>query len=312
MRPPLLRSAVWSIPLLGLLLTQPACSPGDRTPNGASSPESAGPVIARWTGATLTAADVLVEMERLSGPSRNLLTDPERKRAFLDTLITNRLLFEEGRRLGHAEDPEIVRQLDALRERLVVQRVMAEYRTRPEIPEEEAQRYYDENRALYSTTQVRASHILLEDEASARAVYAELRDAPERFDALARERSTDQMSAKRGGDLGRFGAGRMVPEFERVAFDLAVGDVSEPVETRYGWHVIHVTERQEGEVRPFDDVRTQITSLLANRRIEERLEAKLAALRDAAGIRIDEGALAALEPPPGGPPSPHGGMGRGH
>lgn len=268
----------------------------------------AGPVVAEWAGAVLTAGDVRAEMAKVPAVSRASLAELEGKRKLVDRMITNRLLYEEGRRRGYADDPEIVRQLDALRERLVVQRLMRDLRQRPAVSEEEARRYYEENRPLYSTTRVRASHILLGDEATAKVVQAEAAAHPDRFPALAREKSTDQTSAKRGGDLGMFGAGRMVPEFERAAFALRVGEVSPPVKTHYGWHVILVTDRREGETRPFDAVASQITTLLANQKLEAQVEAAVAKLRSEARIRIDEERLRALEPPAGAAPSPHGPM----
>lgn len=267
-----------------------------------------GPIIAEWAGDALTAGDVRAEMGKLPPVSRAALADVSRKRELVDRMITNRLLYAEGWRRGYADDPEIVRQIEALRERLVVQRLMRDLRQRPDVSEEEARRHYEENLPLYSTTRVRASHILLEDEATAKAVHAELVADPDRFEALAREKSTDQTSAKRGGDLGTFGAGRMVPEFEHAAFALQPGEVSPPVQTRYGWHVIRVTERQEGETRPFDAVSSEITAHLANQKIEAQVDAAIARLRSDARIRVDEERLRVLEPPAGVARSPHGGM----
>jgi peptidyl-prolyl cis-trans isomerase C len=283
------------------------------SPSGEAPTSERGRIVASWAGDALTVEDVRAEMERTPAPSRVFLEAPQRKRDFVDRMITNRLLFDEGRRLGYADDPAIVRQLDALRERLVIQRVMRDYRARPEISDEEARRWYEENRSSYSTTRVRASHILLADEETATAVRNEVLENPTGFPEIARDRSEDKMSAKRGGDLGTFGVGRMVPEFERAAFALEPGEISQPVKTRYGWHLIKITERDEGEIRPFETVKPQIKSLLANRRVEEQVKAKLDALRAAAEVRIDEEALAAIEPPPGGPPvNPHGGMAAGH
>jgi len=287
---------------------KPEASEIEGSPAPGTSDTSSSPVVARWKGGTLTAAEVREQMGTLSPTGQAALTDLGRRRALVNRVVTNRLLVEEGRRRGYASDPDIVRQLDELRDRLVIEKLMREIRKPPPVPEAEARAYYEENRLLYSTTQVRASHILLPDESTAIEVATEARRAPERFAELARARSSDELSAKRGGDLGLFGPGRMPTDFEQVAFSLAVGEIGGPVQTRYGWHVVLITERKEGETRSFDSVKPQIVSLLANRKLQEKVDATVERLRDAAAIEVDDAELAAVEPPPSAAASPHAGM----
>jgi len=287
----------------------PAASPP--TPPAAKTP--GGAVVATYAGKQLTSAEVLAEMERLPGPSRAYLAQPERKRQFVENLVLNDLLFAEAERQGYATDPEIERQVNDTRRRLAVQRLMREYQKPPEISDDEARRYYDENPTLYSTTQIAASHILVKDEAEARAIRAELERDPQHFAQLAREKSIDKSSAAKGGELGRFGQGRMVPDFERVAFALAPGEISQPVKTQYGWHVILVTERQDGERKPFDQVKDQIKATLRNKALQESVQGRMEALKQQANLVIDEAVLASLAPPPGSAAgtaaNPHAGAG---
>jgi parvulin-like peptidyl-prolyl isomerase len=280
---------------------------------GAAAPAAGGgAVIARYGGMELTTARVQEAMKRLPGPSRVYLSSPERKQQFIDNIIINDLMFAEGRKQGLVDDPDIERQVDDFRQRLVVQRVMRDLRKRPEVSDEEAKAQYDANPNLYSTTQIRASHILVKDEKTAQEIHDELVKHPDKFAEIAKEKSTDLGSGRRGGDLGLFGPGRMVPEFEKAAFALKVGEISEPVKTQYGYHVIKVTERKEGTVRPFDQVKTQIKSQIANQRLQKQVEEYMAGLRAKADIQIDEKALAALQPPPVDPgeaANPHAMMG---
>lgn len=289
-----------------LVVLAAGCRSGDGPPSGASpsagsSGEGSGAVVARYAGKQLTSAQVLAEIERLPGPSRAYLAQPERKRQFVENLVLNELLYAEAERLGYASDPEIERQVNDTRRRLVVQRLMREYQKPPEITDDEARRFYDENPTLYSTTQITASHILVKDEADAKAIRAELAREPQRFADLAREKSIDKSSGSKGGDLGRFGQGRMVAEFERAAFALAPGEISQPVKTQYGWHIIRVTERQEGERKPFDQVKDQIKATLRNKALQDNVQGRMEALKRQANLVIDEAALAAISPPPGGP-----------
>lgn len=296
-----LRRVTFAVLMLGV-----ACRSGDGPPSNAATPAASGSagsdtVVARYAGKALTSAQVLAEIERLPGPSRAYLAQPDRKRQFVENLVLNDLLYAEAERLGFARDPEIDRQVNDTRRRLVVQRLMREYQKPPEISDDEARRFYDENPTLYSTTQITASHILVKDEAEAKAIRAELEREPQRFADLAREKSIDKSSGSKGGDLGRFGQGRMVAEFERAAFALAPGEISQPVKTQYGWHIIRVTERQEGERKPFDQVKDQIKATLRNKALQDNVQGRMEALKREAGLVIDEAALAAITPPPGGP-----------
>jgi peptidyl-prolyl cis-trans isomerase C len=295
-----------------------ACNGGSgTTPQAKSTPGTApaadaGAVVARYAGKVLTTGETQEAMKRLPGPSRVYLSSPDRKRQFVDNLIVNDLMFEQGRKLGLADDPDITRQVDDFRERLVVQRVMRDLRKRPEVSDDEAKQKYDANPNLYSTTQIRASHILVKDEATAKAIREQLVKNPDSFADVAKEKSTDLGSGRRGGELGLFGPGRMVPEFEVVAFALKPGEISEVVKTQYGWHVIKVTDRKEGTVRPFEQVKAQIKSQLANQRLQAQLDQYMNDLRAAADIQIDDKVLDALQPPPTEPGeagNPHAMMG---
>ncbi len=145
-------------------------------------------------------------------------------------------------------------------------------RTEMEPLEGELLAYYEENRADYALpARVRAQHILFKTEGMTPEETAAIRDSAtdvvmraksgEDFGDLAREFSQDT-SASNGGDLGYFGTGQMVPEFENVAFNLGVGGTSDLVETEFGIHIIRVNEREDQRIRPFEEVRIAIESLV--------------------------------------------------
>ncbi len=150
------------------------------------------------------------------------------------------------------------------------------------LTDEEVRQYYDTNLSQYQTPgQVRASHILLrvdddgdEEAVAARAaeLAAEARAGAD-FAELARGHSQDETNAENGGDLGSFGRGRMVPEFENAAFALAAGEISDPVRSPFGYHVIHVTEKQDEVTQPFAEVRGAIENILKRERSSARATA---------------------------------------
>ncbi|WP_299501580.1 peptidylprolyl isomerase [uncultured Roseobacter sp.] len=138
----------------------------------------------------------------------------------------------------------------------------------------------DELQALYDrqygdidpAEEYNASHILVETEEEAQAIKEEI-DGGADFGATAREKSTGP-SGPNGGDLGWFGAGMMVPSFEAATIALAVGEVSSPVQTQFGWHVIKLNETRSAEIPTLDDVREELSN-------EIRQGAAQAAIEDA-------------------------------
>jgi len=144
-------------------------------------------------------------------------------------------------------------------------------RQRVAVPQTDIQRYYNDNIQQYQTPErVRASHILLntggKDEAAVRKqaedLLAKIKGGAD-FAELAKKYSEDPGSKEKGGDLDYFPRGQMVPEFEKTAFELKPGQVSELVKTQYGFHIIKVVDKQAGATQTLDQVRTQIQQTLA-------------------------------------------------
>lgn len=137
-----------------------------------------------------------------------------------------------------------------------------------EIKDEDVKTYFEENKAQFGTPeQVEASHILVEDEATAKEVLAKV-NAGEDFAKLAKEYSTDTLSAEKGGALGFFGPGKMVPEFEEAAFAMQPGEVSKaPVKTDNGYHIIKVTDKKEAVEPTFENSEKEARKLLLEERI---------------------------------------------
>jgi peptidyl-prolyl cis-trans isomerase D len=147
------------------------------------------------------------------------------------------------------------------------------------VPATDVQRYYNDNIQQYQAPeQIRASHILLKtegkDEAAVRkraeALLAQVKGGAD-FAALAKKESEDEGSKANGGDLGFFGKGRMVPEFETAAFAMQAGQTSDLVRSQFGFHIIRVVEKKAGETRPLDQVRQQIQEQLAQQQADAQI-----------------------------------------
>jgi parvulin-like peptidyl-prolyl isomerase len=199
-------------------------------------------------------------------------------------LVLQEILAQEGQRLQLEQDPELQARLRIQKNgaiaRAVVQKYIAE---NSNVTDERIREHYEKNKETFtSDEQIAASHILLKTEAEAQAALKEIKQGKD-FAEVAKAKSTGP-SAPRGGELGTFGRGRMVPEFEQAAFALKTGDVSEPVKTQFGYHIIKVTNRTEAAPQSFDEVREDIRRTL----ISEYVESLLDDLQNKAKIEIKD------------------------
>ncbi|MEC2057858.1 peptidylprolyl isomerase [Peribacillus psychrosaccharolyticus] len=139
---------------------------------------------------------------------------------------------------------------------------------RIKISDEEINTYFKENKdSLAQEEQVEASHILVESKAEAKDIIEKLADG-KKFADLAKEYSTDTASAEKGGELGFFGKGEMAEEFEKVAFSLEKGKISDPVKTSYGYHIIKVTDKKAAKKANLKDSKTEIVATLKNEKLQ--------------------------------------------
>ncbi len=193
------------------------------------------------------------------------------KENVLDSLIAQKLLLQEALKNNiTVSDKEIEEEYQREKEfnkditkedvknYLLINKLFEEYTKDVKITEEELKKYYEDNKDRFET--VKASHILVSDEKIAQDIYNRLMKG-EDFATLAKEYSIDTATKDQGGDLGEFARGVMVPEFEQVAFSLKKGQISKPVKTDYGYHII----KSEGAtLKSFDEVKGDIEAYLLN------------------------------------------------
>lgn len=258
-----------ALPLaLGLALTPPAAAQDD--------PDR---VVARASDIEITAADIAIAM---ADPALQLRdADPEERLEIVITyLVDLRLGAQAAMEAGMGEDEEFARRVAYLREKMLLEDYM-QSEVDDAVTEEAARDLFETTTAgVEPEDEVRARHILVEEEAQAIAVRERL-EAGEEFAEIAREVSQDPGSARNGGDLGFFTAGRMVAPFSEAAFALEPGEVSEPVETQFGWHVIKVEERRETQMPEFEEMREQIDNFLTR----QAQQAVILGLRE--GVEIE-------------------------
>ncbi|KEO80973.1 foldase protein PrsA [Tumebacillus flagellatus] len=135
------------------------------------------------------------------------------------------------------------------------------------ISDQEIKDYYDKNKeSLGTPEQVHARHILVKDEAKAKELYEKLKANPADFEKLAKENSEDPGSKDKGGDLGTFGKGAMVPEFETAAFAAKPNEIVGPVKSEFGYHIIQVLEHKDAKIPTLEESKDKITQTLKDQK----------------------------------------------
>lgn len=248
-------------------------------------------LIATVDGQEIRQADVSALVATLP-PQTQQLPREQLLPLVLQELINNKILVKLARRDGLDKEPEFERQIKSAAEQILRQ-IFLEQLSEAALNDEAIQKYYDENiGSAKGNVEVRARHILLETEEDALAVVEEI-ESGGNFERLARDRSTGP-SAPAGGDLGYFTRDAMVAPFAEAAFAMAVGEVSEPVQTRFGWHIIKVEDRRETAPPPLEQVRDEITRQLFRQVVQNAIsgerENSEVVLYDAQGnpIEVDE------------------------
>ena len=215
-------------------------------------------ILATVGGVNITEADVEGFIAGLPKEQRAYAANPQFKKHCLEQIISMHLYALMGQELKLDETDEYKRILESAKRDILSQLAMNEVLKGIKVTEEEMKEFYDNNPHHFSKGEtVSAKHILVKEETECLAILEKINNGEVTFEDAAKENSTCP-SGQRGGDLGSFGRGQMVPEFENAAFAAEIGAVVGPVETQFGFHLIKVEEKNEAETIAFEEVKDQI------------------------------------------------------
>lgn len=218
-------------------------------------------VLAVSAGHEITEKEVRDLIANYPPEQQIYLSDPKAKEELIEQLIGFHLFSKMAEDHKIKESREYKETLAKMENELASHMAATSVIDRVTFTEEEAKAYYDANQEQFkSGRQVKAKHILVDQEELGNKILEEIKEGKS-FEDAAKEYSTCP-SKEKGGDLGYFGAGQMVPEFEKAAFEAAVGEPIGPVKTQFGYHLILVEDKKEERTVAFEEIKDNLTDKL--------------------------------------------------
>jgi peptidyl-prolyl cis-trans isomerase C len=242
-------------------------------------------VLVSGQGVSIDTQEIQMELERFPAEGRAQLSSPAALQNNVANIYARRVLAKDAIKEGLHTNPLVIAAIEKAKERILSDAMLEkiDQKNQPSLQDLEAwaQTSYRANSKKYEQPeQVRASHILIrtaepDAKAKAEAILKELRNGAD-FSKLAKDKSQDPGSAAKGGDLGFFGRGRMIKPFEDTAFGMAkAGDISEVIESPFGFHIIRLDEKKPAGLQPFAEVKDALlrqaqNEILNKGRVDER------------------------------------------
>ena len=293
--------------LSGFAVAQEKVAPAAPAAKAATNTSAdADPVVIRFGSNQVRKSELEMAMESLPDEYKAYVAGPG-KRAFAEDYIRMKMLAADAEKNGLDKKPEVRAQLQLMRDNTLATAQLKQIEESVKLSDADVQKIYTERKG--DMEQVKARHILIAFKGSpaaregkdltdeqAKAKAEEIRKklvGGADFAELAKKESDDVGSGGRGGDLGAFGRGQMVPEFDKAAFEAKIGEITPVVKTQFGYHVIQVQERG---ARPIAEVRPELERELKQVRVRERLDS----MKKTAAPTFDE----AYFTPPAAPAAP--------
>ncbi len=235
-------------------------------------------ILAVVGGKTITEADVQKTLMNL-GQRAQQYNNPQGKQAILEQLINKELIFMDAKKNLLEMDAEYKTELEKLKKELLSNFYVEKFLRDVKVKDEDIHKYFEEHKEEFiSQETVSASHILVESEEKAKDILTKIQSGEMTFEDAAKAFSTCP-SSQRGGDLGEFGKGQMVPEFDKACFEMEVGEMRGPVQTQFGFHLIRLDKKNQAKPVAFEDVKDELSQHLLAEAQQKAYQSKMNQLR---------------------------------
>ena len=237
-------------------------------------------ILATVCGVNITDADVDAYIANLPQEQQAYAAYPQFREHCLKQMMAFHLYAKMAEDEKLDETEEFKAMLEKARKEILAQTAINSVLKGIEVTDVEMQAFYNDNPEHFAEPEsAHAKHILVDTEEKAAEIMASIEKGEVAFEDAAKEFSSCPSNAQ-GGDLGEFGRGQMVPEFDQVAFEAEIGKVVGPVKTQFGYHLIKVEGRKEASVMPFDEVKDYIQGTLLQQKQNDVYTAKYNELLD--------------------------------
>ncbi|MBS6194113.1 MAG: peptidylprolyl isomerase [Clostridiales bacterium] len=237
-------------------------------------------ILAVVAGKEITEADFEAFLQALPREQRPYLSNPQFREQCKEQMIAMHMFSQLGVDTKLDETEEFKSMLEEARREILAQLAVRETLKDVTVSEEETKAYYEENQKQFvKGGTVSAKHILVDSEEKCNEILEKIVSGATEFEAAAKEYSSCPSGAK-GGDLGEFGKGQMVKEFEEAAFTAEIGHVVGPVKTQFGYHLIKVENKTEESLSSFEEVREMIARTLVQQKQNVAYGAKVAEMKE--------------------------------
>lgn len=237
-------------------------------------------VLAKVAGREIMESEFASYLQGIPREQQAYASNPQYREQYLEQFFALHMFAQMGEDMKLYETEDFAKIMESARRDILAQLAMRDTMKNVNVSEDEMKDYYEANQGKFAKgNTINAKHILVDSEEKCKDILASLEKGEKTFEEAAKESSTCPSGAK-GGDLGEFGRGQMVKEFEDAAFGAEAGQVVGPVKTQFGYHLIKVEKKNEAATASFEEVKGQIYQNLMGQKQNDAYNAKVRELKE--------------------------------